>query len=191
MGRDWSDASTLSPQLTALRKMTRVLPRLTEELALIYGGKRSATVVCNSTVELLAMSRSDFTNIFMSASLDQGAEHVEFLRAHPLMPVAVLKVIDGANEKILLFSYFRRDAVICADSNESDWIYFIKSGRCRIMKNVQLPSKRRKVQSSTRSSYQNRDSVLPPQKASNRSQTKQQLRTYFITLKVLERNAVF
>ncbi|KAF8569226.1 hypothetical protein P879_02587 [Paragonimus westermani] len=83
------------------------------ELSLIYGGKRSATIVCNSPVELLVMSRTAFASIFMSATDETKVEHLVFLRAHPLIPATVVDKLLQTDEKTFLFTYFRSELCIC------------------------------------------------------------------------------
>lgn len=36
---------------------------------------------------------------------------------------------------------YRRNVTICIDSNQSNWIYIVKTGQCRILKDVELKPK--------------------------------------------------
>ncbi|KAH9577898.1 Serine/threonine-protein kinase, variant 3 [Schistosoma haematobium] len=111
------------------------------ELALIYGGKRSATIICKTSVELLVMSHDEFNKIFMQNTQHHEAEHITFLRTIPLIPNQIVNHLNGVDSSILLFTFFRRNVTICIDSNQSNWIYIIKTGQCRILKDVELKPK--------------------------------------------------
>ncbi|XP_076468500.1 cyclic nucleotide-binding domain-containing protein 2-like isoform X2 [Babylonia areolata] len=104
------------------------------ELALIYGGTRSATVTCKDNVELLAVGRDDYIDIFMHRSKDGGEpEHLKFLKQIKVFcgwPIHSLPLDDPS---IFLYTYVRRGMVLCKDSNQSEWIYVIKSGSCRVL----------------------------------------------------------
>ncbi|KAK3100723.1 hypothetical protein FSP39_024272 [Pinctada imbricata] len=111
------------------------------ELALMYGSTRSATVTCKNSVELLAVGRQDFVDIFMPASKDSEPEHIKFLRTIQLLDGWPIEKLPYQNPKICCFMYFRRGIVLCKDSNSSEWVYIVKSGTCRILKalNVTKP----------------------------------------------------
>ncbi|VDO21667.1 unnamed protein product [Schistosoma margrebowiei] len=111
------------------------------ELALIYGGKRSATIICKTSVELLVMSQDEFNKIFMQNTQHHEAEHITFLRTIPLIPNQIVNHLNGVDSSILLFTFFRRNVTICIDSNQSNWIYIVKTGQCRILKDVELKPK--------------------------------------------------
>ena len=49
----------------------------TQELALMHGAKRSASVTCKDDVELLAVGREDFIEIFMRVEKDKEPEHIQ------------------------------------------------------------------------------------------------------------------
>ncbi|KAL8564897.1 hypothetical protein ACOMHN_003743 [Nucella lapillus] len=104
------------------------------ELALIYGGTRTATVTCKDNVELLAVGRDDYIDIFMHKSRDGGdPEHLRFLKQITVFcgwPITALPLDDPS---IFLYTYVRRGMVLCKDSRESEWIYVIKSGSCRVL----------------------------------------------------------
>ncbi|KAH9523209.1 hypothetical protein Btru_066107 [Bulinus truncatus] len=104
------------------------------ELALMHKSRRSATVTCKDDVELLAVGREDFIDIFMHVERGVEPEHVTFLRSLPILQDWPLEVLPFDNPQILLFTYVRRGVLLCKDSNTSDWIYVVKSGHCRVVK---------------------------------------------------------
>ncbi|GFR60613.1 cAMP-dependent protein kinase regulatory subunit [Elysia marginata] len=104
------------------------------ELALMYKSRRTATVRCQEDVELLAVAREDFVDIFMHVERDVEPEHVTFLRNLHVLRSWPVEVLPANNPRILVFTYVRRGIVLCKDSNSSEWIYVIKSGSCRVIK---------------------------------------------------------
>ncbi|TNN18575.1 Cyclic nucleotide-binding domain-containing protein [Schistosoma japonicum] len=167
------------------------------ELALIYGGKRSATIICKTLVELLVMSQDEFNKIFMQNTNNNEIEHVAFLRTIPLIPNEVVDKLCQADDTILLFTYFRRNVTICIDSNQSNWIYIVKTGQCRILKDVELRQEHLKSTDRPKTSCQYHFNSMENKKKSeldHQKSTKQLNNTnvkVFIELKILEPNSVF
>ncbi|XP_065058987.1 uncharacterized protein LOC135686644 isoform X1 [Rhopilema esculentum] len=109
------------------------------ELALLHDTARTATVICQSEVALLAVSRQDFIDIFLrSTDDDEEQEHIRFLKS-----VSFLKrfPLEECNGKIgtCLCHYFRRGVVIEKDPMNSEWIYIVKSGSCRVLTRLAKP----------------------------------------------------
>ncbi|XP_059166002.1 cyclic nucleotide-binding domain-containing protein 2-like, partial [Physella acuta] len=104
------------------------------ELALMHKSRRSATVTCQSDVDLLAVGREDFVDIFMHVERGVEPEHIRFLRSLQILRDWPIEVLPVANPKILLFTYVRRGVLLCRDSNTSEWIYVVKSGSCSVIK---------------------------------------------------------
>ncbi|PAA86090.1 hypothetical protein BOX15_Mlig018331g3 [Macrostomum lignano] len=107
------------------------------ELALLYGGKRSATVYCKDEVELLAVSREDFIDIFMNLESEDEPEHISFLREIPTLNGWPIDQLPYDNPKVCMFAYFRKGIVLCRDSNSADSVLIVKSGHCLVMKDLQ------------------------------------------------------
>lgn len=78
-----------------------------QELALMHGARRSATVTCQTNVELLAVSREDFIDIFMHIEKDKEPEHISFLRTIDLFRGWPVDKIPHDNPRICLFTFFR------------------------------------------------------------------------------------
>ncbi|XP_031572593.1 cyclic nucleotide-binding domain-containing protein 2-like [Actinia tenebrosa] len=115
------------------------------ELALLHHKTRSATVLCKNEVALLAVGREDFRDIFMSYEDGKEPDHVQFLRTIPyLMDLPLEQCVT--RHDICIFHYFRRGVVIVKNSN-TEWIYILKSGSCRVLTNL---AKRRSSTSSCR-----------------------------------------
>nr|CAH8851542.1 unnamed protein product [Trichobilharzia regenti] len=174
------------------------------ELALIYRSNRSATIICKTSVELLVMSQDEFNKIFLQNSHDKEAEHISFLRTISFIPYQVIDQLSSADGSVLLFTYFRRNMTICMDSNQSNWIYIVKTGQCRILKGIELKAKcgnstsgkggrpETRVQyyycksNNIRSKRSKSTTIQNSRKQSNSKDNK-----IFIELKTLEPNSVF
>ncbi|XP_052077495.1 cyclic nucleotide-binding domain-containing protein 2-like isoform X2 [Mytilus californianus] len=107
------------------------------ELALMHGSKRTATVTCKNSVELLAVGRDDFIDIFMPINKDQEPEHIRFLRSINILHGWPIECLPHHDPKICCFTFFRRGVLLCKDSNNSEWVYIIKTGNCRVLKSLQ------------------------------------------------------
>ncbi|RUS86813.1 hypothetical protein EGW08_005409 [Elysia chlorotica] len=116
------------------------------ELALMYKSRRTATVRCQEDVELLAVAREDFVDIFMHVERDVEPEHVTFLRSLHVLRGWPVEVLPANNPRVLVFTYVRRGIVLCKDSNCSEWIYVIKSGSCRVIKALKQANAQQKIQ---------------------------------------------
>ena len=73
----------------------------------MHGAKRSATVTCKNSVELLAVGREDFVDIFMPMDKDQEPEHIRFLRGINLLNGWPIEKLPYHDPKICCFTYFR------------------------------------------------------------------------------------
>ncbi|KAL4230434.1 hypothetical protein ACF0H5_010816 [Mactra antiquata] len=119
----------------------QVAARLTKghsfgEIGLLFDTLRTATVESTTPMELLVVGKEDFVRIFMKAeNPDEEPEHVKFLRKVPFMktwPTEVLKLEPGA----CLAHYFKRGSLITDNDRHSEWIYFIVSGTCEVLKKL-------------------------------------------------------
>jgi len=109
------------------------------ELALLHDTARTATVICQSEVVLLAVSRQDFIDIFLrSTDNDEEQEHIRFLKSVSFFKRFPLEDCNGRIGTCLCH-YFRRGVVIEKDPINSEWIYVVKSGSCRVLTRVAKP----------------------------------------------------
>ncbi|XP_067661280.1 cyclic nucleotide-binding domain-containing protein 2-like [Haliotis asinina] len=106
------------------------------ELALMHGSRRSATVTCKNDVELLAVGRQDFIDIFMNVETNKEPEHITFLRSVDTLRGWPLEVLPYNDPKTCIYTYFRRGVLLCKESNATDWIYVILTGSCRVLKSL-------------------------------------------------------
>ncbi|XP_060065926.1 uncharacterized protein LOC132546234 [Ylistrum balloti] len=106
------------------------------EIGLIFNTLRTATVESASPMELLVIGKEDFNRIFMKAeNPDEEAEHVQFLRQVPLMQTWPIEKLENEPGSCLLH-FFKRGTLITEDGKASEWLYFIKSGSCEVLKKL-------------------------------------------------------
>lgn len=106
------------------------------ELALLHHSKRTATVTSQDTVQLLSIGREDFFDIFMaSEGPDNMPEHIRFVSNLDFMKDWPLQELIDHPEQCLLH-FFKRNTTIVANSNQSEWMYIIKSGSCQVLKKL-------------------------------------------------------
>ncbi|XP_055957456.1 uncharacterized protein LOC126822580 isoform X2 [Patella vulgata] len=77
------------------------------EIALIQGSIRTATVTCRTPVELLALDRTDYINIFMKAERGKEPEHIQFLKRMNIFKGFALDKIPWNDPTICAFTYVR------------------------------------------------------------------------------------
>ncbi len=106
------------------------------ELAIMHASARNATVVCHTDVSVLSIGRDDFVNIFMHTEGDEEPEFISFLRRVDLFDHWPIEKLPYNNPNICLLTFFRRGVVMCKDSSNSDWIYCVKLGTCRVIKKI-------------------------------------------------------
>lgn len=73
----------------------------------MHGATRSATVTCKDDVELLAVGREDFIDIFMHVEKNTEPEHIQYLRQIDLLQGWPIHKLPWNDTKICLFTYFR------------------------------------------------------------------------------------
>lgn len=73
----------------------------------MHGSKRTATVTCKNSVELLAVGRDDFIDIFMPITKDQEPEHIRFLRSINILHGWPIECLPYHDPKICCFTFFR------------------------------------------------------------------------------------
>ncbi|WAQ99451.1 CNBD2-like protein [Mya arenaria] len=119
----------------------QVAARLTKghsfgEIGLLFDTLRTATVESATPMELLVIGKEDFVRIFMKAeNPDDEPEHIKFLKQIPFIsswPLEVLKLEAGA----CLTHYFKRGSLVTDNDRHSEWIYFIMSGSCEVLKKL-------------------------------------------------------
>ncbi|XP_022080634.1 cyclic nucleotide-binding domain-containing protein 2-like isoform X1 [Acanthaster planci] len=106
------------------------------ERELLHSIKRTHTITAEVPCELIAIEMEDFFDMFMGEG-DHGKEmeHLKFLRILPFLKGWPVRKLND-HPQMGLFHYFKRGAVISTDSNQSDWLYIVKSGSCQVIKEL-------------------------------------------------------
>lgn len=73
----------------------------------MHGALRSATVTCKESVELLAVGRQDFIDVFMHVEKNREPEHIQYLRSIDTFHGWPIEKLPYDNPKICLFTFFR------------------------------------------------------------------------------------
>ncbi|XP_019384086.1 PREDICTED: uncharacterized protein LOC109305552 [Crocodylus porosus] len=97
------------------------------DVAILTGARRNATVVCHDTVSLLALSRQDFLNVFLSRESTEGPDFIDFLHKTELLSGWPIEKLPYNNLRICAQTFFRPGTVITKDSKSSSKIYVIKT----------------------------------------------------------------
>ncbi|KAM9321156.1 uncharacterized protein PAF06_005712 [Gastrophryne carolinensis] len=124
------------------------------DVAILTNAKRNATVVCHDTVSLLAISRQDFLNIFLS--LEEGPEHIQLLHSIELLRGWPVHKLPYNNPRICTHTFYRPGTVITKDSKASSKIYVIKSGSVRVLKAMPI----QRTPSSTNAKLQMKNTTM-------------------------------
>lgn len=86
----------------------------------MHGSRRTATVTCKNEVELLAVWREDFIDIFMPHTDNKEPEHIKFLRSVIMLRGWPISQLPYHDPKICCFTYFR-----CVSSVIINYTYII------------------------------------------------------------------
>lgn len=103
--------------------------------------KFSATSV--NIVQLLTIDREDILKEFTSYKYDiEMPDHIKFLVQCKFMQFWPIDCL-GMNLQHCFVYFFKRDVVVLEDSHDTDWIYIMKKGICRVVKKLKRPPKQR------------------------------------------------
>ncbi|XP_071990201.1 cyclic nucleotide-binding domain-containing protein 2-like [Engystomops pustulosus] len=109
------------------------------DVAILTNTKRNATVVCHDSVSLLAITRQDFLNIFLSSKSQEGPDYLPLLESIDLLRGWPVHKLPYNNPRICVHTFYRPGTVITRDSKASSKIYVIKSGSVRVLKAMATP----------------------------------------------------
>ncbi|XP_075190100.1 cyclic nucleotide-binding domain-containing protein 2-like [Anomaloglossus baeobatrachus] len=109
------------------------------DVAILTNTKRNATVVCHDSVSLLAITRQDFLNIFLSSECQEGPDYIHLLESIDVLNGWPVHKLPYNNPRICVHTFYRPGIVITKDSKTSSKIYVIKSGSVRVLKAMTAP----------------------------------------------------
>ncbi|XP_046853521.1 cyclic nucleotide-binding domain-containing protein 2-like isoform X2 [Xenia sp. Carnegie-2017] len=99
---------------------------------------RTVTVTSKTPIELLVISKEDYAKIFFGAMSETGRKsYIAFLRTVEFLKDWPVDMLESQPEQSQ-HCYFKRGCVIVQNSNNSPWLYIIKSGVCEVL--IQLKS---------------------------------------------------
>ncbi|XP_052768123.1 uncharacterized protein LOC128208616 [Mya arenaria] len=110
------------------------------EREILTGQERPATVVCKEPVEVLGLDRDSLLEIFNAAG---GLGSIEFLRGIPELSDFPLELLKTYHFSMAVHNY-RRGAVVVKNTNDSEWVYIVRSGSCQVYKAIKDARKERR-----------------------------------------------
>ncbi|XP_056011789.1 uncharacterized protein LOC125681074 isoform X4 [Ostrea edulis] len=138
-----TDTNSGETRLNTVARLTRGMSF--GEIGLIFNTKRTATVESATSMELLVIGKDDFNRIFMNDNDEEESEHVKFLRQVPIMQHWPMDYLRGEPGTCILH-YFKRGTLVSDDGKKSEWLYFIKSGSCEVLKKLRNVKARKSSQ---------------------------------------------
>ncbi|XP_077154667.1 cyclic nucleotide-binding domain-containing protein 2-like [Ranitomeya variabilis] len=109
------------------------------DVAILTNTKRNATVVCHDSVSLLAITRQDFLNIFLTSESQEGPDYLPLLESIDVLNGWPVHKLPYNNPRICVHTFYRPGTVITRDSKTSSKIYVIKGGSVRVLKAMTTP----------------------------------------------------
>ncbi|XP_046573505.1 uncharacterized protein LOC124281615 [Haliotis rubra] len=108
------------------------------ELAFVRKVKRSATVICHTDCELLMLSKSDFNDVVREAWEQQRRERLDFLHGSKYFQSWTEAELGAVADVSSIMDYKDNDIILGNVKGVSPKIYFLMSGKCRVIKQVPL-----------------------------------------------------
>ncbi|KAL3879144.1 hypothetical protein ACJMK2_031455 [Sinanodonta woodiana] len=105
------------------------------ELALIRSIRRDHTAVTSDDSEFLSLGKDDFEKVLKKRLLKDNTERYDFLRSSQHLQAFSDKQIQKCADSSELKTYCD-NKVIIGDVETTENVYFIKKGRCKIVKRV-------------------------------------------------------
>ncbi|XP_014787885.1 cyclic nucleotide-binding domain-containing protein 2 [Octopus bimaculoides] len=134
--RDYRKDGTEKEKITTLHPGTSF-----GELDMVNHTLRKFSATSINTVQLLTIERDDILKEFTSYKYDkQIPDHIKFLAQCKFMQFWPVERF-GNNLRHCFVYFFKRDVVVLEDSHNTDWIYIMKKGICRVMKRLKKPQK--------------------------------------------------
>ncbi|XP_064632533.1 uncharacterized protein LOC135490891 [Lineus longissimus] len=137
----------LTPDRTKVRRVcTLRRGDMFGELAIVNRTRRQSSVISREHLELLVLDESDYNDIFLTGGLNDISD--PFLKKSKYLDGWPLECLRN-NTKKAMYSYFKRGTVVVQSNKFSDWLYFIKSGSCKVLLKLKNFDPRRKREDET------------------------------------------
>ena len=108
------------------------------ELALLLKGLRKATIVCMYDTEVIRVDQDDFEQLLHENSEKEWAIKTTYIKSHPLFSTWSANSISDAIEQSHICKYGQNSVVLSDLCNNTDYIYFVISGSCKVAYEVQM-----------------------------------------------------
>lgn len=108
------------------------------ELALINGEKRSATVRTRSRVELMAISRGDYTKTLLALQQKSLRSKLDFLQCVPFFETWTSQQLGMLLESSRIIQVPGKH-VVCRQGDPANEIFVLRTGLCTVLKEIQVP----------------------------------------------------
>eukprot|EP00058_Branchiostoma_floridae_P026789 XP_002612280.1 hypothetical protein BRAFLDRAFT_104885 [Branchiostoma floridae] len=109
--------------------------------AILQGVPHNQTIVCSERVYLIAVEKEQFIESVMDKKSDREPKHITFLRSVYSLQDWPMGALPHGDHSVWYYKHFRKGQVMCPDSSESEWVYVIKSGKCKVLKKALLSRK--------------------------------------------------
>ncbi|CAH1233789.1 CNBD2 [Branchiostoma lanceolatum] len=109
--------------------------------AILQGVPHNQTIVCSERVYLIAVEKENFIESVMDKTSGREPKHITFLRSVYSLQDWPMGALPHGDHSIWYYKHFRKDQVMCPDSSQSEWVYVIKSGKCKVLKKTLLSRK--------------------------------------------------
>jgi len=107
------------------------------ELALVGDGKRAATCVCSGPTQLLCIEKDAYESACAQSYHEKISNHVDFLRSIFLFSRWSDDELT-ALAKVLTKKSYGKASTIIRQGSSTDCMYFVYSGRCRVLRQLDL-----------------------------------------------------
>ena len=109
------------------------------ELEMVNRIQRSATAISYSNVQLLSIECSELHNVFTSRkSMADLPDHVKFLKKCKFMHLWPIERLADSLDYCAPY-FFKRNTLMVEDIENTDWIFIIRSGLCRVIRKLWKP----------------------------------------------------
>jgi CRP-like cAMP-binding protein len=105
------------------------------ELSLIFGDKRSATIMAVEPSDLIVLDKDMYDKVIKSLQMDQIANITEFFEFFPLFHDLDRKYLLKIATKVI-YKTLPTNTIIIRQGDYSKSIYFIKTGKVKLLKKI-------------------------------------------------------
>lgn len=112
------------------------------ELALLYGGKRSTTVVTTDPTDLLVLQKDVYDGIVKDTQSDEIDHIIAFFKSVPIYDTIEEETLVRLAARVSCAKY-TSNSIIAKQESEAGSLFFIGSGHCKVLRRVDFKVIRR------------------------------------------------